>query len=293
MTAERGWDGALDRAARSRLTLVVGGVDTGKTSLVTFLANGLLARGFRIGVVDADLGQSEIGPPTTVGLGRVTRALTRLGDADVAGLSFVGSTSPQGHVRSTVTATQRMAERAFRLGLERVVVDTCGLIEGPLGEILKRQKIERLDPDLVICLERQEECEPILAMCGGKRRPEILRLSVGERARRRSPLERRRYRQAAVDRYFHGATPRHLAVSELRFRLVSDRADPASLDDPDRLDRALVGLDDAGGDTLGLGAFRAVNVLDRTVLVDTPVRDGHVAGLRVGSRILHAIETVR
>ena len=293
MTAERGWDGALDRAARSRLTLVVGAVDTGKTSLVTFLANGLLARGFRIGVVDADLGQSEIGPPTTVGLGRVTRALTRLGEADVAGLSFVGSTSPRGHVRSTVAATQRMAERAFRLGLERVVVDTCGLIEGPLGEILKRQKIERLRPDLVICLEREEECEPILAMCGGKRRPEILRLSVGEQARRRSAGERRRYRQAAVDQYFHGAAPRHFAVSELAFRLVSDRADPTSLDDPDRLDRALVGLDDAGGDTLGLGAFRAVNILDRTLLVDTPVRDGHVAGLRVGPRVLHAVETVR
>lgn len=293
MTAERGWDGALDRAARSRLTLVVGGVDTGKTSLVTFLANGLLARGFRIGVVDADLGQSEIGPPTTVGLGRVTRALTRLGDADVAGLSFVGSTSPQGHVRSTVTATQRMTARAFRLGLERVVVDTCGLIEGPLGEVLKRQKIERLHPDLVICLEHQEECEPILAMCGGTRPPAILRLSVGGRARRRSALERRRYRQAAVDQYFHGATPRHFAVSQLAFRLVSDRADPASFDDPDRLDRALVGLDDAGGDTLGLGAFRAVNVLDRTLLVDTPVRDGHVAGLRVGPRVLHAVEPVR
>jgi polynucleotide 5'-hydroxyl-kinase GRC3/NOL9 len=293
MTAERGWDRALDRTARSRLTLLVGGVDTGKTSLATFLANGLRARGFQVGVVDADLGQSEIGPPTTIGLGRVTRALARLGDADVAGLSFVGSTSPAGHVRSTVAATERMAARASALGFERVLVDTCGLIEDPLGRILKQGKIERLDPDLVICLQRQEECEPILALCEGKRRPEILRLSVGEGARRRSATERGRHRETAFDAYFHGATSRRFAVSELVFRLVSDRSDPTSLDGPDRLDRALVGLDDAGGDTLGLGAFRAVNVLDRTVLVDTPVRDGHVAGLRVGPRVLHAVETVR
>jgi polynucleotide 5'-kinase involved in rRNA processing len=293
MTAERGWACALDRAARSRLTLLVGGVDTGKTSLATFLANGLLALGFRVGVVDADLGQSEIGPPTTVGLGRVTRLLARLGDADVAGLSFVGSTSPQGCVGSTATATREMADRACSLGLERVVVDTCGLIEGPLGRILKQRKIELLDPDLVICLARREECEPILGPYAGQHRPEILRLPVGDHARGRSVVERRRHRQTALGAYFRGATPRRFAVGGLALRVTGDRPGPMSLVAPDGLERMLVGLDDVRGDTLGLGAFRAVDVLDRTVLVDTPVRDGHVAGLRVGPHVFHAVEPVR
>jgi polynucleotide 5'-hydroxyl-kinase GRC3/NOL9 len=292
MTAEPGWDSALDRAARSRLTLLLGGVDTGKTSLATFLANGLLARGFRVGVVDADLGQSEIGPPTTIGLGRVTRALARLGDADVAALSFVGATSPRGFVRSTVTATRRMAERAFARGWERVVVDTCGLVEGSLGRILKQRKIERLDPDLVICLARGDECEPILGRYAGQPGPEILRLPVGEHARGRSVVERRRHRQIAFDAYFHGASTRRIAVAGLVLRVMSDRSDATSLD-ADELERTLVGLDDAGGDTLGLGAFRAVDAVDRTFLVDTPVRDGHVAGLRVGPHVFHAVETVR
>jgi polynucleotide 5'-kinase involved in rRNA processing len=293
MTAETGWDSALDRAARSHLTLLVGGVDTGKTSLAAFLANGLLARGFQVGVVDADLGQSEIGPPTTVGLGRVTRGLTRLGDADVAGLSFVGSTSPRGHVTATIAATHRMAERALALGLERVVVDTCGFIEGPLGRILKQRKIERLDPDLVICLERERECEQILGAYAGRRRPEILRLPVGASVQRRSALERRRHRENAVDVYFHGAILRRLAVPGLALRVMGDGAGWTSLDDPDDLEPALVGLDDAGGDTLGLGAFCDVDVGDRTLLVDTPVRDRHVAGLRVGKRVLHAVERLR
>ncbi|HXJ84558.1 MAG TPA: Clp1/GlmU family protein [Candidatus Methylomirabilis sp.] len=291
MTPERGWDRALECAARSRLTLLVGGVDAGKTSLATFLANGLFARGFRVGIVDADPGQSEIGPPTTIGLGAVTRSLFRLGDADLAGLSFVGSTSPQGHVRATIAATQQMTDRAFALGFERVVVDTTGFIEGPSGRILKHGKIERLRPDLVICLERQEECEPILRMCEQKGRPEVLRLAVGAHARRRSAAERRRHRQAALDAYFHDATPRSLSVSALALRLVSDRSDPMS--GPDRVEPALVGLDDASGDTLGLGVFRAVNGLDRTLLVDTPVHEGEVAGLRAGPRVFHAVETVR
>jgi len=293
MMGEPGWDWALDRAARSRLTLLVGGVDAGKTSLATFLANGLLARGLRVGVVDADLGQSEIGPPTTVGLGRVTRTLARLGDAEVAGLSFVGSTSPRGHVAATVAATHRMAARAFALGLERVVVDTCGLVDGPLGSILKRRKIERLCPDLVICLERRDECESILARHAGARRPpEVLRLSVGPRARRRSALERRRHREQAVDLYFHGATPRRLAVPGLALRAAGDCAGTMSMNGSDDLG-VLVGLDDACGDTLGLGAVRAVDAADGTILVDTPVRDRHVARLRVDDGIFHAVESMR
>lgn len=284
MTAGPGWEVALERAARSRLTLVVGAVDTGKTSLATLLANGLLARGFRVGVVDADLGQSEIGPPTTIGLGRVTRALACLGDAGVAGLSFVGSTSPQGHVGATVAGTRQMADRAAAAGLERVVVDTSGLIGGELGRILKRRKIALLDPDLVICLEHAGECEPILRSYAGRSRPEILRLPVAEHARRRSAEARRRHREAALNAYFQGAAPRRLALSGLAFRLMSDRSDRAPLDGRDELEGALVGLDDAGGDTLGVGAIRAVDFADRTLLVDTPVRDVHVAGLRLGAR---------
>jgi polynucleotide 5'-kinase involved in rRNA processing len=293
MTAEPGWEPALDCVARSRLTLLLGGVDSGKTSLAVFFLNGLLARGYQVGVVDADLGQSEVGPPTTIGLGQVTRVLARLSDAAVVGLSFIGSTSPQGHVTSTIAATQRLARRAFALGFERVVVDTCGLIDGDLGRALKRGKIETLDPDLVIALQREEECEPILGACAGQRRPEILRLPVGALARSRSTVERRRYRQAAVDAYFRAATVRRFAVSGLALRLMSDRSDATALDAVDHAGRTLVGLDDASGDTLGLGAFRGVDAVDRTVVVDTPVRDDHVAGLRVGRHVLHSVESVR
>src|SRR2546426_10020532 len=154
MTAGPGWERALERAARSRATLLMGDVDTGKTSLATFLANELYRTGFRVGVVDADLGQSEIGPPTTIGLGRVRRRLDRLGDAEAAGLCFVGSTSPAGHVEATVVGARRMMERGAALGCERLLVDTSGLVAGDPGGHLKRRKIERLGPDLVVCLGR-------------------------------------------------------------------------------------------------------------------------------------------
>ena len=293
MMTEAGWERVLDRATRSRLTLLVGGVDTGKTSLATFLANGLLARGFHVGVVDADLGQSEIGPPTTIGLGLVTRTLGRLGDADVAGFSFVGSTSPQGHVRATLAATRHMVDRAFAEGLRRVVVDTCGLVDGPLGRIFKQGQIDRLDPDLVVVVQRREECEPIVRTYDERERPEIVRVKAGEHVRRRTAAERRRHRTAALDRYFHDAGPQRLELPRLRLRIMTDQSCPVPLDTQDDLESRLVGLDDAEGTTLGLGAIRSVDVVERVVLVDTPVADQRVAGLRVGRDALRSLEPVR
>ena len=72
----------IDAAAGAAVVVVIGESDTGKTTLVTALANAAFARGFGVGIVDADLGQSEIGPPTTIGLGRVRGPLARMGDAE-------------------------------------------------------------------------------------------------------------------------------------------------------------------------------------------------------------------
>ena len=57
----------LEAVRRARVTMVVGASDTGKTTLTAYLAGALAARGETVAVVDADVGQSEIGPPTTVG----------------------------------------------------------------------------------------------------------------------------------------------------------------------------------------------------------------------------------
>jgi polynucleotide 5'-hydroxyl-kinase GRC3/NOL9 len=285
MTVPPGWDLALARAADRRVTMLVGGVDTGKTTLATFLANGLRQRGLQVGVVDADLGQSEIGPPTTIGLGLAGRPLDRLGDAEVAGLSFVGSTSPRGVVAATVAGTRQMVERGTALGLGRIIVDTSGLIDGPLGRTLKARKIEAVGPDLLVCLERDGEC-------GFVSDPSalILRLPVGEHVRSRSTGERRRHRDAALEAYFRNARSRRLAVSRLTFRSMADGAVAETRHDLE-LEGALVGLDDEAGHTLGLGVVRAAD--DRCLLIDTPVYDVDIAGVRLGGQdSVHRLDEV-
>lgn len=334
LSADPSWATVLASARAARIVLVLGESDTGKTSLVTYLAGALLADGGSVAVVDADLGQSEIGPPTTVGLGWLRAGVERLADAEVAGLYFVGATSPRGYLLQTVLGTRRMTERALELGVDRVIVDTSGLVQGEFGRQLKQAKIDLVAPDLVVCLQRDGECEPILRPYVEGRSPAIARLGAGPAARRRSAEERRQHRERATQAYFAGARPVTLDLSRVVLRepalyagaplsLHETETLAALLDDavlwaerrgrelgvvtPGRLREAqlrdfaaerpeltlvnhslddfhdvLAGLDDPRRETIGLGIVRAVDFTKRVMIVETPVPEHAIAGVRLG-----------
>src|SRR5713101_6858164 len=110
------WRAALDAAVSAVhdacVIVVIGASDAGKTTLVTALGSALASRGERVGVVDSDVGQSEIGPPTTVGLGRMAARVTRLSDAEPIAFQFVGVSSPARDIRGVAEAARRMVDRA-------------------------------------------------------------------------------------------------------------------------------------------------------------------------------------
>jgi polynucleotide 5'-hydroxyl-kinase GRC3/NOL9 len=218
MTVDPSWEAAIIMARGARVILVIGETETGKTSFTTHLAGTLLGDHPSVAVVDADLGQSDIGPPTTVGLGRLRPPVERLADAEVVGLYFVGSTSPQGHLLPTVLGTRMMTEKALRLGFERVIVDTSGLVQGEMGRLLKQHKIDLVDPDLVLCLQRNGECEHILRPYEAGTRPAILRLASSGATRRRSQEERRQHRERSLQAHLAGARSVALDLSRIVLR---------------------------------------------------------------------------
>jgi polynucleotide 5'-hydroxyl-kinase GRC3/NOL9 len=229
----------LERVLASPVTLVIGESDTGKTTLVRDLANGLVRRGMTVGIVDADLGQSEIGPPTTIGLGRVTAPMARLGDAEVLALRFVGVTSAAREPLATVAATTRLVDRARDAGLARIVIDTCGLVRGYLGRRLKHATIEAIDPDLVIVLERQTECAAIVDPYRRSTRPLIVRAAAVGPARARSPETRHGHRARALAAHFQGARALALDLSRIVLRspllFTGDRLMPSDLSETEHL----------------------------------------------------------
>lgn len=271
------WAAALDAAAASRVTLVVGASDTGKTTLVTRLAGVLAGRGEPVAVVDADLGQSDVGPPTTVGLGRVRGPLTRLAAAELIDLEFLGVTSPAACPRESAEAAGRLARRALDAGFARVLVDTAGLVEGRLGATLKWLEIERLAPDVLLVLQETDECEPILRALPGSGGPAVLRL-LAARTTRRSAAVRRQARQQSLRAHLRGARPVTLDLGRVPARPALPGRGPAVVDAAG----ALVGLEDPRGATLGLGWISAVDPAGGWLTVQTAVDGGRVAAVAIG-----------
>jgi polynucleotide 5'-hydroxyl-kinase GRC3/NOL9 len=164
--------------------------------------------------VDADLGQSEIGPPGTLSLARVHETPDSLAALRPGPMVFVGNVTPAGHVLSVVVGTKRLVERALTRGADLVLVDTCGLVEGDLGRALKLQKIELVAPDRVLALQRGDELASLLRHIeAGPAR--VLRLPAATGARPKPPGLRRARRAARFAQYLADARPHDLDARAL------------------------------------------------------------------------------
>ena len=186
------------------MTLVVGAVDTGKSCLCAFLACSLAERGFKTAVVDADVGQSDIGPPTTVGLGEASPEVSSLSECKVLALHFVGHCSPEGFLLPTLVGTVRLAKEALEQGFEQVIVDTTGLVHGP-GRSLKLAKATLLQPKHIVFIERGEELSALRAWLPSACDAEVHVLKPSPKVRERSREERRERRKVLFSAYFEGA----------------------------------------------------------------------------------------
>lgn len=205
-TVPQSWEAAAERIGSlgARRVMVVGGVDSGKTSFVTFLANRLSQAGERVGIVDADLGQKSIGPPATIGLGVVASPLVSLGEAEFVDGFFVGSVTPSGLLHRHVVGVRLMVEVAeTRMGVRRVVVDTTGWVSEQGGRELKLFKAMALEPDVVVVVSRGDECLHIVNTLG--RLFEVVQVEAPKAVRLRGRIDRREYRKVMYRKFFEGA----------------------------------------------------------------------------------------
>ena len=290
------WEAAAGRFLElGGAVMVLGAPDTGKSSLCRYLVYRAFAAGHTAALVDLDLGQSHLGPPTTLGLGFFPPRRPGDGSLNPEGLYFIGQTSPVGAILEVAVGCRILCDQARAAGITRVVVNTSGLAQG-LGALkLKRSQVELLDPALVLALQRGEELEPLLRglgageqgeetsplqnrdmpLChvgagaprhepsssgtpsplGGKGWGEggklsnlmeptpswpIMRLPVSSRVVRRSPEERRSYREERFRRYFRPARRLDLPWGPLVWEgLPLGRGRPLGPEELARLSRSL------------------------------------------------------
>jgi polynucleotide 5'-hydroxyl-kinase GRC3/NOL9 len=196
------WSPALEAAREGGTLFLIGGVDSGKSVLAAILANAAFEAGRAIAVVDADTGQSDIGPPTCVGMARVTQSIHDLEELSADAIDFVGSSSPVGHLLGAAASAHAMTLAARSRGAETIIVDTTGLISGGVARALKSAKIRLLDPDVLVALQAEDECEHLLTPYARRERPRVIRLRQSRRVKPRTREQRTARRQAKLRSYF-------------------------------------------------------------------------------------------
>jgi polynucleotide 5'-hydroxyl-kinase GRC3/NOL9 len=192
--------------------LILGASDTGKTTLAETLAKHL-AKHRPVGIVDADIGQSHIGPPATVGWAVMDNPQTDFSTLPVGGISFVGDITPTRHLLQLTAAVAQCVQQASEV-VELIIIDTPGFISGPAAAALWWAVQRILKPKLILTVQREDELSHIISSL----RLFDLQLELVKSPPQipaKSPQDRQSYRRSQFISYFRNAVPYNISLSDV------------------------------------------------------------------------------
>jgi polynucleotide 5'-hydroxyl-kinase GRC3/NOL9 len=256
------WREAGDVLKQSRgLVVILGDVDVGKSTLSTYLANMCFDHGIRTSIIDADVGQADIGPATTISSSTVSNHIIGLQDLKPERSYFIGDTSPSSvsdklvqsitHLRDEVTARS-----------EVVILNTDGWVGDEEAVRYKLQLLNSLQPNLVLGLSSDNRLDPIL----DQQRYATLRLEASRFARTRTREERKKTREEGYRRFFQNSKQLELNLNTIKLRTFN-RFRQERIDQDSPYKGILAGLLDEEGVLLSIG--RIVRIQNGIVRVTT------------------------
>ena len=276
MTAPKEWHDLMNVLKEEKGTsILLGATDTGKSTLANFLIFNLCQKGLKVALVDADIGQSFLGPPATIGLSVFKSDPDWQLVLTPPEIFFVGSITPEGNFPVHLKGVKRMVDKAASNGVDVILVDTTGFVLGEKGIELKRRKINLISPRFILALQKSDELEPILEHYKENALPRILRLPLSEQVRPRSMEERRIYRTDKFQEYFKHSVIHEFAIEELQIEgeVLDPNGETLPLDWALKINGLLIGLKDSNDETLALGLIKNYVVEKKIMRVSTPLRD--------------------
>lgn len=216
--ANQDWQKLANRIVKpQQIVLVIGATDAGKSTFCRFLVDAALTQGLKTALVDADVGQSQIGPPTTIGMKSfVPETAPVQCDGTADHLYFVGDLSPSSCYLETLTGTRLMVDSARATDADFIVIDTTGYIHKPQAVSLKQHKIEIIRPNHLVGIGRSTELEQITACYNQQEWIEVHYLRPHRSVRPKSSNVRSRYRKARFDTYFSESSVQQIPFEQIR-----------------------------------------------------------------------------
>ncbi len=268
-TVPTSWAESSDRLMqfqkRPVVVMVIGKTDSGKTSFCTYLVNRLFSPKQRVAVLDGDLGQSEIGPPCTVGYAFVSEPLTEMYNLKLRNAFFVGFTSPNGALDKMLEGMISMKSEILDESRDFVIINTDGWVEGEEAVKYKVKLAEKLEPDVVLFIQQKDELKPLLTAL--KKFVTIMAESP-QAAKQRDTAKRKNLRDLSYAKYLMGAKVKSLPLNYLK--IEGENTMSNRLNEEKGL---LLGLHDNQRRFLGIGVLVKVDLARKTLKVLTSVSE--------------------
>jgi polynucleotide 5'-hydroxyl-kinase GRC3/NOL9 len=274
-TIPNSWNESYNKLGETQkkpiIIMVVGATDSGKTSFCTYLTNRIINDKFKVAVIDEDLGQSDIGPPSTVAYAYVTNPITDLFNAQPENTIFIGSTSPGIATKKTVEALENLKkEIENNAKADFVIVNTDGWTGSEEAAQFKSELAKKLEPDVIFCLDIIDEYPSTCASLGdalaGFRQE---RAESPTNIKERSKEKRRDLRELGFAKYLENS---RVKVFPLNHIILESKEDNTLIRER-KAENLIVGLFDGQKKLLGIGVLREVDYSRRSLKIFTSVAE--------------------
>jgi polynucleotide 5'-hydroxyl-kinase GRC3/NOL9 len=245
------------------VVLVIGDIDSGKSSLCTYLVNRLVDGKCKVAVLDGDLGQSDIGPSATVGYALTSKRVTELYDLKLSNAFFVGVTSPIMAIAKTIEGLAAMKAEVLQKQADFVLINTDGFVSDDAAVSYKLQLVKELKPDVVVCIQVTDELTPLIANI---QETPVIVVEPSASLSQRGAEKRKTLREMTYARYLKDAKLQIYPLSQVT---VEPRSALPKDQEPEK--GLLVGLCGRGNKFLGVGILREINLTRKALKVQTSV----------------------
>jgi len=207
---------------RPNCMMLVGAIDTGKSTLATYLSNIAIANGLKVSIIDGDVGQGDLAPPSCIGAVKVEEPFSDLRSVNAEYYSFIGATSPIGVEKLIIRSIKDIQDKLSARS-DICIVNTDGYMDEH-GVDYKIELVKELKPDLIVYLGNPTKAGRLFDEFKGK----IVRMDAPERLSK-THGEREKRRLDQYRRFIEGRSRITFAIRSKKFGIIGRLYDMISV----------------------------------------------------------------
>jgi polynucleotide 5'-hydroxyl-kinase GRC3/NOL9 len=268
-TIPKSWLEVVNRIQKfdNKKILVIGSTDTGKSTLCMFLVNSILKLKQNVALIDADIGQSDLGPPGTLGLSVINKPYIESDNLKVNSMIFIGRKSPSLVTDKVINGILKLVN-CIQKGIS-IVINTDGWILDAEAIAYKLRMIKQLDPDMTIILNEGNELCNIF-----ENKLAFMKIQVPKFVKTRGREDRKKIRENHYKKYLSNAVHKKFLLNGLMIEdLLAKRIEGGEI----------VGFLDPNGFLIGIGILEYINRRKKILRAYTNVNDRNVASIECGN----------